>query len=116
MVSEEETPEELLEALRGAASQDDHLDTDELVEFFRDQGVESGSNQRWLLRLVGLSETESEIIESLRAGVPLAEIANQSEGFSQMLASALDSIQERLGLATRAQLVLALAEAGILSL
>ncbi len=116
MVSEEETPEELLEALRGAASQDDHLDTDELVEFFRDQGVESGSNQRWLLRLVGLSETESEIIESLRAGVPLAEIANQAEGFSKMLGSALDSIQERLGLATRAQLVLALAEAGILSL
>ena len=116
MVSEEEDPEELLAAIREAGAIDHRVDFGLLAEFFHEQGVPHGANQRWLLRLVNLDEAEQAVLDALAAGFEGSELEEKTNLPHTKVRWVLDALQGRLGLATRSQLALALFEAGVLPL
>ena len=115
MVSEENSADELLAAIREAGAIDHTVDFAALSEFFASEGLVSGSNQRWLLRLANLNEDEQKVLDAISAGENQDGIEVHSGLPHTKVRWALDSLQSRLGLATRSQLALALYEAGILA-
>jgi DNA-binding NarL/FixJ family response regulator len=114
LVTEDESPDELITAIRGAANDSTSVDVDELRHLFAMSGVESGSNQRWLLRLTNLTDYEQVCLDFLRSGLEYEEIPEAANLSVRTVRSALDALQQRLGLATREQLTLALYEAGVI--
>lgn len=115
MVSEENSAEELLAAVREAGATDHSLDLKALSLFFAAEGVVPGSNQRWLLRLVNLNDDEQKVLDAISGVANQAGIEEKSGLPHTKVRWALDSLQGRLGLATRSQLALALFEAGVLA-
>lgn len=113
-VSEEETAEDLILALKQAASLDKHVDFAALQAFFEEEGVQHGSNQRWLLRLNNLTEHENQVFEALALATSDKSLARQTGLTSTRIRWILDSFEEKLGLVSRSQLALALHEAGVL--
>ncbi|MEN9715305.1 MAG: hypothetical protein RJA35_772 [Actinomycetota bacterium] len=114
MVSEEEEPETLLEAIRAAGSIEHNIDVLALTDFFADAGVPHGGNQRWLLRLTNLTDDEQTVLDLLAAGESLQGVEEKSGLPHTKVRWTLDGLQKRLGVATRAQLALALYEAAVL--
>lgn len=114
MVSEEDSPEVLLDSIREAGSLDTRLDVSSLREFFEIEKVPHGENQRWLLRLNNLDEIEQGVLDCLAEGLELDEIEERLALPHTKLRWTLEALQSRLGLATPAQLMLALYEAGML--
>lgn len=114
MVSEEVEPEEFLKALRQAGAMEQRADFARLSEFFAEQGIEHGSNTRWLLRLNNLEDAEQVVLDRLGSGTPAIDLDETTGLTKAKVRWCLDSLQERLALATRAQLALALYEAGLL--
>ncbi|MEN9747555.1 MAG: hypothetical protein RLZZ603_247 [Actinomycetota bacterium] len=115
MVSEENTAEELLAAIREAGAIDHSVDFESLAEFFESESVVAGSNQRWLLRLTNLSEDEQKVLDAIAAGQNQVGIEQHTGLPHTKVRWALDALQARLGLATRSQLALALYESGLLA-
>lgn len=114
MVSEEDSPEALMEAIREAGSLDTRLEIASLRDFFESEKVPHGENQRWLLRLNNLDEIEQSVLDCLAEGLELDDIEERLELPHTKLRWTLEALQARLGLATPAQLMLALYEAGLL--
>jgi len=113
MVSEEESAEELLEAIREAGSAAVPIKVSQLRAFFDQQQVQHGANQRWLLRLSNLDEAEQRVLDALANGDELEALEVATNLPKTKVRWVLDGLQEKLGLATRSQLVLALYEAGV---
>lgn len=114
MVSEEESADELLAAVREAGSLDHRVDFGMLSDFFWEQDVPHGGNQRWLLRLNNLEAEEQQVLDALQAGFEDIELEQHTGLPHTKVRWVLDGLQKRLGLATRSQLALALYEAGLL--
>jgi DNA-binding NarL/FixJ family response regulator len=114
LVTEDESPEELISAIRAAVLDDGFVDIDELRDLFEISGVEPGGNQRWLLRLTNLSKFEQICLDQLQTGLEYDEISDSANIAVRTVKTALNSLQLRLGLATREQLTLALYEAGVI--
>lgn len=114
LVTEDEAADEIIQAVLKAAKPEKVVDIDDLRGVFHSAGLTSGSNTRWLLRLTELDDKEQAVIDGFSEGLEIPEIA-ESKGMTQRAVhSALDKLQARLQLATRAQLVLSLFEAGII--
>jgi DNA-binding NarL/FixJ family response regulator len=114
MVTEENSAEELLAAIREAGSIDHSVDFAALTKFFASEKVVSGSNVRWLLRLNNLGEDEQKILDAIAAGANQEGLEAHTNLPHTKVRWGLDGLQGRLALATRSQLALALYEAGIL--
>lgn len=113
-VPESDGAEALMSAIQSAVVPSQELRYAELKKFFELTKVEPGSNGRWLLRLTDLSEREEKVLLLLEHGFndsKIAEILGITETSTRW---AIDAIMRRMGVATRAQLALALFEAGAL--
>lgn len=112
VVTEEDSAEDLLEAIREAAKIDHSFDVRGLAGFFAAMGVPHGGNQRWTLRLNGLNIEEQQVLDALSTGAD-GDTLKDITGLPQTKVRwTLDALQTRLGLSTRSQLALALYEAG----
>lgn len=112
-VTEEDSAEDFIQSIRKSRDLERNTDVAGLVEFFESCGIEAGSNKRWLLRLTELTDQETQIVESLSGLSNSSELASRTGMIQTQVRWNLDSIQEKLGLATRSQLVLALHESGL---
>lgn len=113
VVTEEDDAEVLLQTLRASVKLDSAFNLNQLVNFFEQQGVAYGGNQRWRLRLAGLDAEEERVLEAIAAGLDGEELKSSTGLPATKIRWTLDSLQRRLGLATRSQLALALYEAGL---
>jgi len=114
LVTEDESAEDLIDALVRAGTEDKLVDLDELRALFQADGLVNGSNTRWLLRLADLSAGEQQVLDALAEGNEFAEI-HEATGLSvRQVHQSLNAIQGRFQVATRAQLVLCLYEAGLI--
>lgn len=111
-VTEEDSAEELLAAMRGAVTGDTSTQFAELTEFFQSIGVVAGSHPRWHLRLGELPEREAKAFTLLSEAVPESELAAALGIPAMTVRATLASLMRGLGLATKAQLALAVYEAG----
>lgn len=113
VVSEEASVEELLFVLRESVQTETSFDLNNLCRFFASQGIAHAGNQRWLLRLGNLDEAEEKVLGAIREGVDGPDLKAVTNLPQTKIRWTLDSLQLRLGLATRSQLALALYEAGL---
>lgn len=114
LVPESDGADALMAAIESAMVPSQELRYAELKKFFELTKVEPGSNGRWLLRLTDLSEREEKVLKLLEHGfndVKISEVLGITETSTRW---AVDSLMKRMGVATRAQLALALFEAGVL--
>ena len=114
LVTEEDSPQAIIDAVRAAAGPEPQIDFETMRVAFESAGVSSGSNQRWLLRLSELEPVERQVFDVIASGEPLDDIEDLTGLSDLKVRGALDSMQARLGLATRSQFALALHEAGLL--
>lgn len=113
-VTEEDPADELIRVIRDSRDLEKTTDFGALAEFFAQNGVEAGSNKRWLLRLTDLSDQETMIIQSLSGLKSTADLLARTGLTQTQVRWNLNSIQEKLALSTRSQLALAFHEAGLL--
>lgn len=113
-VTEEESPEELLQVIRRSRDLERTTDFGSLATFFIQNGIESGSNKRWLLRLTDLTFQESQVVDALAGLSNTGELPGRTGLTQTQVRWNLDSLQGKLGLSTRSQLALALHESGLL--
>ena len=113
VVSEESSPEHLLEVLRESTQTETSFELSKLCQFFKRQGIAHSGNRRWLLRLANLDEAEQTILDAIAQGADGSELKTATNLPQTKVRWTLDSLQRRLGLATRSQLALALYEAGL---
>lgn len=113
VVTEEDSTEVLLDSLRAAAKPDPIFNLNRMAEFFAEQGVMYGGNQRWMLRLAGLNDEEQRVLDAISSGFDGENLKEQTKLPATKIRWTLDALQLKLGLATRAQLALALYEAGL---
>lgn len=113
-VTEEDPADELIRVIRDSRNLEKTTDFGALAEFFAQNGVEAGSNKRWLLRLTDLSDQETMIIQSLSGLKSIADLLARTGLTQTQVRWNLNSIQEKLALSTRSQLALAFHEAGLL--
>lgn len=114
LVTETDGPEALIAAIESAMVISPELKYAELKQFFTLTKVDPGSNQRWLLRLTDLSDREQKVFEFLKHGLNDAKTAESLGITETSVRWAVEAIMKKLGVATRAQLALALFEAGVL--
>lgn len=114
LVSEEDSAQAIIDAVRAAAGLEPQIDFETMRLAFEAAGVQSGSNQRWLLRLSDLEPEEKRVFDAIARGEPLDDIKDLTGLPDTKIRWALDEMQHRLGLATRSQFALALHEAGLL--
>lgn len=114
LVTETDGPEALIAAIQSAMVASPEMKYGELKQFFNLVKVEPGSNQRWLLRLTGLSDREEKVLELLKHGLNDGRSAEVLGITETSVRWAVESIMKKLPVATRAQLALALYEAGVL--
>lgn len=114
LVTEEDTPEHIIESLRAAAGAETKLNWETMRQAFEAAGVASGSNPRWLLRLTDLNPDEQTVYDAIVAGTALDDIGKATGLLPVRVRFALDTMQHRLGQVTRSQFALALHEAGLL--
>ena len=113
-VTEEDSAEELIDVIRKSRDLERTTDFGSLVDFFCQNGIESGSNKRWLLRLTDLTFQESQVVDSLSGLMSTSQIPAKTGLTQTQVRWNLNSLQEKLGLSTRSQLALALHESGLL--
>lgn len=111
VVTEDDTAEELLDAIRMVAAKDFAVDNLEWFRLFEGQGLERGSNPRWLLRLAGLEPKHRAAFDLLCEGLNESEIAQRLKLSATSTRWALEEIMRQLGVASRPQLALAVYEA-----
>ena len=111
VVTEDDTAEQLLDALRMVAAKDFAVDNLEWFGLFESQGLERGSNPRWLLRLAGLEPKHRAAFDLLCAGLNEPEIAQQLKLSATSTRWAVEEVMRQLGIASRPQLALAVYEA-----
>lgn len=114
LVTEEDGAEELINAIKSAMASSRTIDYAELKTFFELTGLQPGSNQRWLLRLSGLSEREAKVLVLIEHGIAEEEIAKTLNLTETSVRRSIELIMATASIATRWQLVLALFEAGVL--
>lgn len=114
LVTEEDQPQAIIDSIRAAAGLEHKIDFETMRLAFEGAGISSGSNQRWLLRLSGLSDDEQRVFDAIAAGNPLDDIMQVTQLPATKVRWALDSMQAKLGVVTRSQFALALHEAGLL--
>lgn len=114
LVTEEDGPKALIKAITSVMSRDNVTDFRDLKTFFQQTGLKAGSNPKWLLRLDNLEEQEQQVLEALEHGLKEREMAEKLGITSTRVRWAVESLMARLAVATRAQLALALYEAGVL--
>jgi len=115
-VTEEDSAEALIERVRLAGVDREQVDFAGVKKLLTDQGVEPGSNQRWLLRLTDLPENEQRILIAIGEGIDFGAISERTGLPVKRVNEGLEAIQRRLGLATRHQLLVALFESGVVGL
>ncbi len=113
-VTEEDSADDLIRVIRDSRDLERTTDFGALSDFFTQNGVEAGSNKRWLLRLTDLSHQESNVIDSLAGLANTSELLARTGLTQTQIRWNLNSIQEKLGLSTRSQLALAFHEAALL--
>jgi len=113
VVSEEDSVEQILNVVRSTLQRDPEFSLLEHVNFFANMGVQHSGNPRWILRLTGLNEDEQKILDAIQDGADIAQLREITGLPATKVRWTLDGIQTRLGLSTRAQLSLALYEAGL---
>ncbi|MFM7030487.1 MAG: response regulator [Micrococcales bacterium] len=113
-VTEEDSAQAVIDRVRRAGQTRESIDTEYVNRVFANQGILSGSNQRWLLRLVDLPADEQRVLDAIGSGISFDEISNSTGLSIKRVNETLGSMQRRLGLATRHQLYLALYEAGVI--
>ena len=114
LVPEGDGADALIAAVESAMVPSQQLKYAELKKFFELCRVEPGSNGRWLLRLTDLSESEAKVLKLIEHGLNDSRISEALGIPETRIRWAVESIMKRIGVATRAQLALALFEAGIL--
>jgi DNA-binding NarL/FixJ family response regulator len=100
--------------VRAAAGVEHQIDFETMRVAFEAAGVESGSNQRWLLRLSDLDADQQAVFDAIAAGNAIDDIKEVTNLPATKVRWALDAMQQKLGLVTRSQFALALHEAGLL--
>ncbi len=113
-VTEEDSAEELIKVIRNSRDLERTTDFGGLADFFAQNGIESGSNKRWLLRLTSLNEQESTVVQALAGLSNTSELTARTGLTQTQVRWNLNSLQEKLGLSSRSQLALALHESGLL--
>lgn len=114
LVTEEDSAQAIIDAVRAAAGVEHQIDFETMRVAFEAAGVESGSNQRWLLRLSDLDADQQAVFDAIVAGNPIDDIKEVTNLPATKVRWALDAMQQKLGLVTRSQFALALHEAGLL--
>jgi len=114
LVTEEDSAEDLIAAIRAAKNLDTKIDFAAMQDFFDSMGLAQGSNTRWLLRLTNITDEEQLVLDALGRGVQYSDLASACDLPSTKVRWILDAFQRRWNFVSRAQLALALHEAGIL--
>lgn len=114
LVTEEDSAQAVIDAVRAAAGREHQIDFETMRRGFEAAGVDSGSNQRWLLRLSDLGPDEQAVFDAIADGHAVDDIQNVTKLPATKVRWALDAMQQKLGLVTRSQFALALHEAGLL--
>jgi len=114
LVTEEDEPEELIEAIRAARGLDPRIDFAAMQDFFESMGIQQGSNTRWLLRLSNVTDEEQAVLDALTRGVQFGELGIATQLPNTKVRWILDALQKRWNFVSRAQLALALHESGLL--
>lgn len=112
LVTQEHGPEELVRGIRSAASKDDEPDFAGLLEFLNESQAEHLGAQVFLMRLGELTEKEQAVLDLFEATMSSEQIAAALDIPKYRVKQIFDKVIRRCGLATRAQLFLALFEAG----
>ncbi len=112
LVTQEHGPEELVRGIRAAASKDDEPDFAGLLEFLNESHAEHLGAQVFLMRLGELTEKEQAVLDLFEATMSSEQIAAALDIPKYRVKQIFDKVIRRCGLATRAQLFLALFEAG----
>jgi DNA-binding NarL/FixJ family response regulator len=113
-VTEEDSAQAVIDRVRRAGDSREVVDTGLVNQILANQGVLAGSNQRWLLRLTELPADEQRVLVAIGECIPFEEISNSTGLSIKRVNESLNSMQQRLGLATRHQLYVALFESGVL--
>ena len=111
VVTEDQTAEELLDSVRALSAKEFSVDNASWFEFFQAQGLERGTNPRWLLRLSNLEPKHRQAFELLCSGMNEPEIASQLKLSATSTRWAVEEVMRNLGVASRPQLALAVYEA-----
>jgi DNA-binding NarL/FixJ family response regulator len=105
-------PEALLKAIREVAQSLGEPDFEFLLQFLNEADAIHLGSQVFLMRLGDLSEKEQAVLDLFEATTPFEQIAESLEIPRYRVRQIFEKVMRRCGLATRAQLFLALFEAG----
>jgi DNA-binding NarL/FixJ family response regulator len=111
-VVEEAGPEELLAAVRNSVHQNRDFDVAPLVQLFGGANVTQKSSAEFALKLENLDEKLSRVLNQFEQGLSDQEIADSSNSSLMRVRQLFKRVLIHFEFATRAQLALALFEAG----
>ncbi|MFM6980636.1 MAG: response regulator [Micrococcales bacterium] len=112
LVPESDGAAGLMAAIKSAMVQSQDINYRELKRFFEQGKVEAGSNPRWLLKLTDLEEREVSALALVEHGFNDSKAAEILGIPETSVRWAVENLMKRMGVATRAQMALALFEAG----
>lgn len=115
LVAESDGAASLLAAIESSQVPSQTINYRELKDFFKLVGVAEGENPRWLLRLTSPTDRERQILDLIKHGHNDPKISELLGITETSVRWGVDAIMRQMGVATRAQLALALFEAGELS-
>ena len=112
LVTLDQSPDALIEAIHEVATSPGEPDFELILEFLNASDAIHLGSQVFLMRLGELTDKERAVLDLFEATTPFEEIATTLDIQRYRVRQIFEKIMRRCGLATRAQLFLALFEAG----
>lgn len=112
LVTMEQGPEALINAIRAASTGGGEPDFELLLQYLNDSDAIHLGSQVFLMRLGELSEKEQAVLDLFEAMTPFEQIAETLDLQRYRVRQIFEKVMRRCGFATRSQLYLALFEAG----
>lgn len=114
LVTQDQSPEALLRAIRSSATKQDQPNYSQLREFLDLMHHPKEPSPEFILKLGDLTEKEKWVLDLFCEGIPQDEVAAQLEAPKYRVRQILESAQRKCGFATLTQLFFALYETEML--